>query len=98
METWQACPVCNGSKLKQFVGIGISLTSPCDVCDESGLISVLTGHPPKRRVERDIFVEYAEKVGLVEQHIPKNSWRYREGTDKRTYMLTKKGFRTLYIQ
>lgn len=46
---WQKCPICNGTGIKYpiFQGTSSGLVYNCTVCDGHGIISELTGLPPK---------------------------------------------------
>lgn len=44
---WQACPVCDGTGKMS----SINAIYPCATCNETGLLSIATGCPPKKEVE-----------------------------------------------
>lgn len=51
METWQLCPKCKGNKKQQS-----NLTqviSDCNICNGTGIISILNGLPPKKQETND---------------------------------------------
>jgi hypothetical protein len=55
-SVWQLCPKCNGNKYNSLHTVfanGIISKEPCNICEGTGLISILTGLPPKKPTPTD---------------------------------------------
>ena len=70
MNNWELCPKCKGNKTMNKYGIDML----CDICDGKGIISSLTGLPPKSSTTpQDIFVNtpFPTKEEIENEIVPK---------------------------
>lgn len=48
---YQKCPICEGKGYNSILNI-YSLTQKCKTCNSKGIISKLTGLPPKEKINK----------------------------------------------
>ena len=58
MNNWELCPKCKGNKTMNKYGIDML----CDICDGKGIISSLTGLPPKSQKSNWGNVDFSREV------------------------------------
>ena len=70
MNTWEVCPKCKGNKTVYVntmadvstLGSGIVGYVECTICDGKGIISSLTGLPPKSQKSNWSNVDFSREV------------------------------------
>jgi hypothetical protein len=73
MSNWELCPKCMGSKV-EYTDIQLNNYIPCDICDGKGIISSLTGLPPKSSTTpQDVFVNtsFPTREEIENEIVPK---------------------------